>query len=339
MHAATNAFDHVRAVLRDAVAAAIMAPSTQNSQPWRFRIAGTTLALFADPDRHLAVIDPDRRQLIQSCGCALYNARLAVRAMGYSDEVTVTVAATGHDLSRPLAELRLGAMRTPTDDDRSLMNGLAIRRTNRRPFLDRPVADGHVQPMLAAAAREGAWAIRLTPAHKRELGALIDEADRQQYSEPAFRRELAMWLIPSGSRRRDGIPFVEKEYGSALPFRLVRTLRSPHLAEEFGQLERELVDASPVVIALGTPGDTPADWLACGQALEALLVRATTLGLSAAFLNQVLEVPALRDRAAALLGVPGHPQNLLRLGFSEAPLHRASPRRDLDDVLQIIASP
>ena len=318
--------------MRDAVAAAIAAPSTHNTQPWRFRIAGAGLALFGDPRRRLPVIDPDGRQLVQSCGCAFYNARVAVRAAGYVDEISVT---TSLDLSQPLAELRLGPPRAATSEDHALMQGVALRRTNRRPFLDRPVGDAHLQPMLAAAASEGALAIRLTPPHKHALGALIDEADHQQYAAPAFRDEIAAWLVPSVSRRRDGIPFVEKEYGSALPFGVMRTLRSPHLAEQFGERERQLVDGAPVVLALGTAGDTPADWFASGQALEAVLIRAASLGLSAAFLNQVLEVGELRERTAALLGLQGYPQMLIRLGFPEAPLHRAAPRRDLRDVLEI----
>jgi hypothetical protein len=318
--------------LRDAVAAAIMAPSTHNTQPWRFRISGDALTLFGDAQRQLPVIDPDARQLVQSCGCALYNARVAVRAMGYDDEVAVTAS---HDLSRTLAELRLGLPREPTSKDRTLMQGLAVRRTNRRPFIDRPVADAHVQPMLAAAEREGAWALRLPPDQKHALGALIDEADHEQYGATAFRDELAAWLVPTGSRRRDGIPFVEKEYGSALPFGVMRTLRSPHLAEQFGERERQLVDGAPVVVALGTEGDTPEDWLACGQALEAVLIRAAVIGLSASFLNQVLEVAALRDRVAALLGVRGRPQMVIRLGFAEAAPRRSAPRRDLNEVLVI----
>ncbi len=319
----------VRQLLRNAVAAAVMAPSSYNTQPWRFRIAGDALELHADSVRQLIVIDRDRRQLIQSCGCALYNARVAVRAMGFVPEVTPFPGGPDH-----LATLRLGAPLEPTAADAARMHAVALRRTNRRPFLDRPVAD--VEPLLAAAAREGAWAVRLDPDQKSALGALIYDADRLQYADPEFRAELAQWLAPVGSRRRDGIPFVEKEFGSNMPFAVMRALRTPSVGLQFGHIEEDLVEGAPVVLVLGTERDDAAAWLASGQALEALLLEATQRDLVAAFMNQTLEVPHLRDMVAVLAGDRGAPQMVLRLGYPSEPFRHAAPRRDLDDVIDVI---
>lgn len=320
-------------ILRNAVAAAVMAPSSHNTQPWRFRISGSTLDVFADATRRLGVIDRDRRQQIQSCGCALFNARIALRVMGYRDEATIMLLDRDPD---HLATLHLGGAYIPTDTDRALMNAIALRRTNRRAFLPRPVASSDTDKLAAAAAAEGATMVRLGPDQKRALAALIEEADRIQFADAGFRDELSHWLAPVGSRRRDGIPFVEKEYGSAMPFAQLRAMRSPTLGDTFGMLEEVLVQSAPVVAVIGTERDDPPSWLACGEALEAVLLHATALGLSAAFLNQVLEVPELRARVAEMAPQVGHPQMVLRLGVPEEPIHHAAPRRRLDDVLEIV---
>lgn len=322
-------------VLRAAVDAAVMAPSTHNSQPWRFRIVGDTLEVLADPQRRLQVIDPARRQQIISCGAALYNARVAVRAMGFTDEVTVMLADGEHP--ELLATLHLGAPRAPSDLDRAQMTAISRRHTNRRAFLPRPLPAVITDELIDAAGREGVRMVRLDPAQKRALGQTVDEADRQQYADPAFRAELARWLIGGLSLRRDGIPFAEKEYGSALPFAAVRALRSPELGDDLGALEHVLVDSAPAVAVLGTATDDPADWLRCGEALQVVLLRATTYELSAAFLNQALEVPALRDRVAALVPEIGFPQMILRLGVTEDAVERVAPRRAVDDVLEVVA--
>jgi hypothetical protein len=177
--------------------------------------------------------------------------------------------------------------------------------------------------------------VRASPAQKQALAHVVDVADRLQYSSPAFRAELAHWLVTTGSRRRDGIPFAEKEYGTSIPFQLTRTLRWPALPSAFGKIEEELVHGAPVVLVIGSRSDEPTEWLACGQALEAVLLLATTYGLSAAFLNQVLEVPEQRGEVAALFPDVGYPQMVLRLGYPEQPVHHAAPRRSLDEVLQI----
>ena len=320
-------------VLRNAVAAAVMAPSSHNSQPWRFRMIGAELELFADRRRHLAVIDAQRRQQVQSCGCALYNARIAVRAMGFTDEVTIAPSDSGDRAY--LATLRVGAPRPIRDADRELLAAIPARRTNRRAFLPRPVGAAETDWMALAAAEEGAIAVRLPPDGKRALGRLIEQADHEQFADPAFRAELASWLVPFGSRRRDGIPFVEKEYGSALPFTVMRALRSPTLGDEFGELEDELVLGAPVVFVLGTLGDDASHWMSCGQALQAVLLRATALGLSASFLNQVLEIPALRGQVAELIPHGGYPQMVLRIGFASEPVHHPAPRLNVDDVLEV----
>lgn len=321
-------------VLRTAVEAAVLAPSTHNSQPWKFRIQGSKLEIYADPRRYLPVLDAERRQQIQSCGCALYNARISVRAQGYEDDVTVMLA----DALEPehLATLQLGEHRISSDADLALMRAIPLRHTNRRAFAKRPIGAEHTDALIQAAADEGVTMVRLSPDQKHRIGTLIDQADRLQYGDPAFRAEISNWLVAFGSSRRDGIPFVEKEFGSALPFTVVRALRSPGLGSEFGKLEEGLVNSAPVVLAIGTHGDTTSDWFQCGEALQAVLLRATALGLSAAFFNQVLEIPGLRSEVVELLPGIGFPQMVFRLGVPEESIHRAAPRRDLSDVLEIV---
>ena len=51
---------------------------------WRKQIS-----LHADPERRLAVADPDGRELMISCGAALFNVRLALRLLGYVPETDV----------------------------------------------------------------------------------------------------------------------------------------------------------------------------------------------------------------------------------------------------------
>ena len=47
------------------------------------------MSLYADVDRGLPVADPDGREMLISCGAALFNVRLALRSMGYIPQARV----------------------------------------------------------------------------------------------------------------------------------------------------------------------------------------------------------------------------------------------------------
>jgi hypothetical protein len=60
-----------------------------NTQPWWFSADSAGLSLYADSARQLAVADPDGRQLLISCGAALFTARLALREAGCIPEAQI----------------------------------------------------------------------------------------------------------------------------------------------------------------------------------------------------------------------------------------------------------
>lgn len=73
-------------IARYVVAKAVWAPSVHNTQPWRFTVGGQEISLHADADRRLVVADPNGREMLISCGAALFNVRLALRSLGYIPE-------------------------------------------------------------------------------------------------------------------------------------------------------------------------------------------------------------------------------------------------------------
>lgn len=318
-------------ILRAAAACAVQAPSTHNTQPWRLRLRGDALELSVDDRRRLGVIDPLGRQMVISCGCALYNARVAIRAHGFVDDTTLFP-----DPSRPelLAITRLGLVRQAGEDERALLAAIPRRHTNRRPFLDRPVSETCADALALAARAERTRFHRLTPAQKLRFGELVAAADLRQYADPRFREELERWLTPSISWRLDGIPFARKEYGTHNPFAVRRRLRAKDLGRRFAALERDRIQAAPVIAVLSTGADEPIDWLDCGQALEAVLLRATTLGLATSYLNQVLEVQALAEAVDELVAPGRNAQMILRIGWAEA-TDAPAPRRPLEEVLEV----
>ena len=316
-------------VLRFALRYAVLAPSTYNSQPWQFRIDESHVDLYLDESRGLAVVDPDDREMVISCGAALLNLRLALAYFGYWSWVNLLPRADKPSL---LARVLIDSSVTISDDDRRLFNQIVRRHTNRAAFDDLPLPQELLRELEADAAREHASLRILTdPKDKAVVGDLIAQGDREQLADRRFRRELAAWLRLGRSHRHDGM----RSY--ALGLNEVMSVAGPFVVRTFdlgngrAAFDEHLADKSPALAILGSEADDRLAWLQSGQALERILLRCRAHDVWANFLNQPVEVETLRSKLAAAVGGVGYPQLVLRLGYGPAPA--GEPRRPVDDVL------
>lgn len=317
---------------------AILAPSSHNSQPWLFRRHGNALELLADRSRALPIVDPEDRELVISCGAALFHLRVALRRFGHAGRVTMLDPPDEHDAlslrSVPdhLATIALGEPRPPTRADERLFEAIPERRTNRRPFDPRPVRTALLDDLQEAARAEGAWLAVLERDEARvALADLVAEADREQGADPRFRRELAAWVNPNRSRSRDGMPGYALGMGDLASYVGPVVVRTFDWGEGQAAKDRQLAEGSPALAILGTRGDHPYAWLNAGQALDRVSLRATADGVSASYLNQPIELPDLRSRVTQIAAHDGFAQIVLRLGYG--PDVPPTPRRPLEDVL------
>ncbi|TDC68564.1 hypothetical protein E1200_11210 [Actinomadura sp. GC306] len=319
----------VAADARRAVEDAIWAPSVHNTQPWRFGLAGTRLTLRADPDRRLGVADPRGREMLISCGAALYTLRLALRRLGYDPAVHLL---PDPDRPRLLADVDLRPGE-PADEAVEREHAQIRRRHSHRGGFTAAPDPGVLTGLRHAAEKEGARLVQAVDAHvKGALAALTDAAEHVQRRTPAYATEIARWAPAPGTSRRDGV----QEGG--YPRRTPRT--APHFpARDFARGQgwgvagtEDDTALTGLVVLLVSAGDTPADWVRSGQALQRLLLRAAAHDLSAAYHTQALQVPDLREFVRAQFCGDAHPQLLLRLGVADGePL--TSVRRPVEDVL------
>jgi hypothetical protein len=303
---------------RQVLLAAGLAPSLLNTQPWRFRLADDRIEIHADPGRRLIATDPEDRELRLACGAALFNLRLALHARGITPQVSLDPQGCGGALAvvrrdRPSAQGR---------SDAELYRAIDRRHTNRLPFLDVRVPASDRRLLMRAALDEGA-VLHAIPdrAGQYELSCIIGAADRQQRDDPHCRAELRAWT-GKRLRRADGVgPAPSPE-----PQDMWGYLDMGRGAVRGGRFATE-----PFVAVLATRADDPLDQVRAGQALQRVLLTATTLGLTASFLSQPIEVAGCRRRLGRLVTDRLRPQAVLRLGFS-APA-APTPRRDVADLV------
>ncbi|GLX95517.1 CBS domain-containing protein [Herbidospora sp. NBRC 101105] len=297
--------------LEAVVEAATWAPSIHNSQPWSFAIDGEEICLRSDADRRLPVSDPQGRQLTISCGAALFNMRTLVRATGHRP-----VVRTLPDPDRPglVATVRVGPEEPAVEEVCALRDEIPRRRTHRGGFSDRPLPEAVLDSLVRVAAMEN---VRLMPLRSATdvtiLAALTTVAQELQARDPEFEMEMIRWGLRPGSSRRDGVPaeaYPRRDPGARPEFAQRDYSRGQGWGGEAGQSAE-----TGVVVLFTTVGDAQVDWVQTGQALESVLLYASSQGVRAAFHTQLLEYPLLREFVRTELCSGEYPQIILRLGY------------------------
>lgn len=312
-----------KALVRDAT----LAPSSHNTQPWRFHVTGDAIDLIADRTRALPVNDPDDRELTISCGAALFNLRVAAAHAGLTCNVQLL---PGDDTDR-LARVTLRRALEPLPSETSLHAALSNRRTYRKRFADTPVDAGTIGRLREAARVEGAQFRTIDDeAQRLAVAGLVSEGDAAQWANASWRRELAAWMHP----RRCGDGLAMPALAVPIAQLVVRTF---DMGGGEGARDRALAEGSPLLALIETPHDTARDWLVAGQALERVLLTACAAGLQASYLNQPIQVPSLRPRLRDLVRSDGVPQLLLRLGYPDGTVP-ASARRPIDEIVNGISA-
>jgi hypothetical protein len=319
---------------------AARAPSVHNTQPWRFKVGECAIELYADATRQLQE-DPVGREMLISCGAALYGLRLGIRSLGYLPETDPLSyrpeagSSPRHGRPRPLARVRPGRAAPVTPDDRALLRAVLRRHTHRGLFEPGPLPAGLLARLRDDVAAEGATlaVVEAGPAYDR-LAAILATWSRQRDLYPTShtvvrsRAETQQWTHAASSRARDGVP------GYAFP--AVRAREDGGLPQRDFDLGRGWglppTGGAPaqVTAILVTSGDHEEDWLRAGQALQRMLLRAASQWVFADLQTEPLQAPATRALIQYSLALPGWPQMLLQLGVARTA--HATARRPITDL-------
>jgi hypothetical protein len=320
----------VTSALASAAAAAGLAPSIHNTQPWHWRVEGDVLDLYAEPARQLPTTDPDGRLMVLSCGAALHHAQVALAAEGW--HVTVD------RLPDPAQATLLARVRV-TDragTDPTAMRHLQtvhIRHTDRRPVADAQVESSAVEAVRAAIEAEHAWLHVMRRGDVLDLATAADRAQTLEGFDPQWRDEIAYWA--GGVRDGLGVPSTaipQEEPQTTVPGRDFGVRGDlPITAGHDG--------AATYGILFGT-GDSRESWLRAGEALSAAWLVAVEHGVSLVPMSATIEVDSTRAAMRRLVAGLGEPYLVVRLGIPD-PNHAgppATPRLEPAQTVEVVGS-
>ena len=157
--------------MRSVLLSATAPPPLRNSRPWRFQCTPDSIELYANP---LTGPDSDQRERLLDCGAALLNLRLAIKAQGSHADVRLFPAAGRPEL---LAVVRPHGYETITPDDERLVEAIADRHSNRRPFTAAVVSSSVQRQLRRGAEMERAWLATVTAEQVPQLREIMRRSE------------------------------------------------------------------------------------------------------------------------------------------------------------------
>jgi nitroreductase len=312
-----NALERMKFLLRYA----ILAPSSHNTQPWKFSVSDTVIGVFANFDRWLKVADADQRELYISIGCAIENLLIAAEHFGYDHHVIHAPDPADHRLVAIIRLAERARSREPSSGD--LFKAITLRHTNHRRYDGRPIPEADIKQLEECAAGEGIKLFLTSDmANRRKVDELISRADALQFADESFRGELGYWI----GQGIFGTPWLLSKLSQmAVSYLDIGKIRA--------RKDADVLLSAPVLGMVCAEDDDRTSQVMAGRVLERIYLTATSLGISLQPMSQILEVPEVKAETRKLLPEPDWcPQQPFRLGYAE-PEKLHTPRRPLEESL------
>jgi nitroreductase len=301
---------------------AVLAPSSKNTQPWRFSVGEDTVGIFADLGRWQPVADRGRRELYISLGCALENLLVAAEEFGFRHDVSYFPHFNNEEL---VAVVSFSPGGTPSVYRAGItLANITDRHTEHGLYRDEQVP-GNARWRLLHSCADLALRVELSddPDIRSRVIELNLHADELEFADPEFRKELGHWI----GQGVFGTPRLLSGLGGILVSRL-------NLGRAVGKRNAIVMSSAPLVGLISARTDDRISQIQAGQALERLWLRATQMGIALQPMSQALEIPTLRAELARVIPERGWiPQQLFRLGYPMRQVIRHTPRRPVDQVL------
>lgn len=312
---------------RELVRLAVLAPSSHNTQPWKFRLKQDAISVVPDFSRRCPVVDPDDAHLYKSLGCATENLVQAASARGYT-------AIAEFDSERDEILIRLERSNANIED--GMVKAILERQCVKKEYDGRPLDAATLAKLERAGVGHGVWPIMLTaPDDKETVIEYVNRGDMKQLTDPAFRSELVSWIRfnpGEALRTRDGLSGRVAGQPS-LPGWLASLIAGMILkAGAQADTDTRLIRSSAGVVVFVAERDDRSAWIEAGRACERFALQATILDVRTAFINQPIEVPELRSRLESWLNLDGA-HALLVMRFGRGPTAPYSLRRPLEQVI------
>lgn len=330
-----------------------LAPSSHNTQPWRFKIDVKKYGIEVLVDRTaiLPESDPTGRQALISMGCCIGNITEGARCYSLVPRVSYTAVKSVDVL--PLANAKAknrytrlatitfvpGKVATPG----AVLKALFSRKVVRAEFdTVKKVSHTLLQKAVRAGAGEGIRTLFLDKAPDRlKVSELQQQADGFVANSPKFAKELGAWILPNDTTSYVGMPGsnmgLTQEGSARLHLGLLGKIKlKPEDMLKFSLGTKFLIERSAVLGFLFGKTDTPINWLKTGMLATKQFLLFEMNNVSVSIHAGLTEVGLVHDIFTNTFSQAGKLLMVYRIGYvkrKEDLLRPHSPRLPMEQII------
>ena len=310
-----------------------LAPSSHNTQPWRFYADQdkSSITIAIDTARILPESDILGREAVISIGCTIENIYIASRAYGLRPEIHLHP--TDKALLRPKKDMltqgqiiSLVTMQfihdTPSQEHLALLPSILSRKAMRTEFDPTILVPEEVLEELGKMINDKNTHLHLVTntMHKLSISEFQGQADSYVLNSPRFAQELGNWLLPNDTDSPIGMPGNTFGFDDAQALRIHLGMLGEGALEPEDMLRFSLggklgFEKSPVIAFLTIEQDDISGWIAAGRAIERAFLILEREGISYAVHAAIVEVRLVNRIFAATLGTLKPLAAVFRIGY------------------------
>lgn len=311
--------------LRFLVRFAVLAPSSHNSQPWRFEVRAGKIIVYPDMQRALPQGDADNRQLFISIGCAIENLVVAADYYGFRTDIQ------HHGAGTTVLFQKIGEK--PSHEGNHLIFSIPKRHTNRNPyeirlpdrqFLSWAASQGREEMRIDCVTEQGA---------KEKIASAVIAAGIMAMENDAFREELSHFVKSNITGAKIGMP----AFGVGIPTPV--SFVTPFMLKHFNmnkvskrQDSALLKEQTLAFLIISSREDNIVSWMRAGQVYERIALEAERQNIRTAPMAAAIEMRQYRMALQDVLGISLLPHVFFRAGYTEK-LTPHSPRLSASEVI------
>jgi nitroreductase len=329
-----------------------LAPSSHNTQPWRFFVDVDKKQIKVFIDRHyiLNESDPVGRETLVSMGCCVANILLGAEHYGLRNKLALSRLSkkdcspikADKDRYKLAAEITFNSLEANKVQPDSYLEQIFYRQVVRAEFDPQIFLPQNIIKKLSSFTDGKKIKLHLVEKGilKQSLAEFQGQADNYVINSKVFSRELGEWLLPNNTNSYLGMPgngfglsdVQAKRFHMGL---LGKQPLEPEDGLKFSMSGKMFLEKSPLVGLLTVQKDEPEFWLLCGIALENIFLFLLKQGFNLAIHAAIVEVGLINKIFAATLGTTRRLTALFRVGKVKNPkdLQRPfSPRLPLEEI-------